>query len=122
MLEKAVDVFIHQLIMHWKVASCKNDADIKVVMHLAIRIELISDRGNKEQLPYTHIPCKGVYPGPSLPPRGIISNLVNIYTHQIFATKDNPAADPRQMRRIIAEDPDWLVNISDLFCNPIIKI
>lgn len=25
----------------------------------------------------------------------------------IFATKDNPAADPRQMRRIIAEDPDW---------------
>lgn len=25
----------------------------------------------------------------------------------IFTTKDNPAADPRQMRRIIAEDPDW---------------
>ena len=28
----------------------------------------------------------------------------------MFATKDNPAADARQMRRIIAEDPDWLVN------------
>ena len=35
-------------------------------------------------------------------------------TYQIFATKDNPAADPRQMRRIIAEDPDWLV--IDLIC------
>ena len=42
----------------------------------------------------------------------VISNLINVLTHQIFATKDNPAADPRQMRRIIAEDPDWLVNIS----------
>lgn len=28
----------------------------------------------------------------------------------MFATRDNPAADARQMRRIIAEDPDWLVN------------
>ena len=27
----------------------------------------------------------------------------------MFATKDNPAADARLMRRIIAEDPDWLV-------------
>ena len=114
MLEKAVDVSI-QLIMHWKIASCKNDADIKVVLYLAIGIELIFDGGNKEQLPYTHIPYIGVYHGPSLPPLGIISNLINIYTHQIFATKDNPAADPRQMRRIIAEDPDWLVNISHLF-------
>lgn len=46
MLEKAVDVSI-QLIMHWKIASCKNDADIKVVLYLAIGIELIFDGGNK---------------------------------------------------------------------------
>ncbi|XP_001635891.2 dynein regulatory complex subunit 5 [Nematostella vectensis] len=25
----------------------------------------------------------------------------------VVASRDNPAADPRQMRRIIAEDPDW---------------
>ena len=32
----------------------------------------------------------------------------------IFLNQGNPAADPRKIRRIIAEDPEWYLSLSIL--------
>ena len=42
-----------------------------------------------------------------------ISSVIGFSTPHIKATMSNPAADPRQMRRIIAEDPEWQVPQQD---------
>lgn len=118
MLKNDVEVSIW-LFIHWKTYSRKNDADIKVhvIMHLAIRMVLFVASIKNYSGPYNYIAfIRSLSPCLENNFQILISNLINVYTHQIFTTKDNPAADPRQMRRIIAEDPDWLVNIS--FCNP----
>ena len=39
----------------------------------------------------------------------------------IASTKDNPAADHRNMRRIIAEDPDWSLATVPLLVELVIK-
>ena len=40
--------------------------------------------------------------------------LLSTYTEIVFINQGNPAADPRKIRRIIAEDPEWYLSLSIL--------